>query len=262
MVLSLSPAIKHAVLWEHGRAPPVTARKSLLLSLKNVYETLAISAPTVVDAVRGRLDRQVCDARLASWAEHVMANAEVKVTVAGRENADRAKTYLIMSNHQSHYDVAVIYYVLGSHTRMVAKRELFRLPVFGQALRIAGFVSVDRGNRRSAIASLEEAKSQLKAGTPMWIAPEGTRSTTGELLPFKKGGFVLALATGAPILPVTIRGTRNILPAHGARSTAGVEVTVTIHPEVDPGAFAALEPKVARDRLMGAVRGSIERGLA
>ncbi|HEY8077098.1 MAG TPA: lysophospholipid acyltransferase family protein [Labilithrix sp.] len=236
-------------------------RRSLFLSLRNVYETLAISAPTVVDAVRGRVTREVCDARLERWASHVVRNAEIIVTVHGRENMTSGRTFVLMSNHQSHYDVAVLYYVLGANIRMVAKKELFGVPVFGQALRSAGFIEVDRGNHEKAIASLADAKRQLLGGTHIWIAPEGTRSTTGELMAFKKGGFVIALDTGAPVLPITIRGTREILPSHGARSRRGVEVHVTIHPPIETAALAKLERRAARDELMAQVRREIGSAL-
>jgi 1-acyl-sn-glycerol-3-phosphate acyltransferase len=169
-----------------------------------------------------------------------------------------------MSNHQSHYDVAVIYYVLGSRIRMVAKRELFSIPVIGRAMEVAGFISVDRGNTRSAIASLEGARASLSEGIPIWIAPEGTRSVTGELLPFKKGGFVLALETGAPVLPVSIQGTRAALPAKGLQSVRDVDVRVTIHPAIDPRSFLADSPsnvRAARDALAERVRAAIASGL-
>lgn len=235
--------------------------KSLLLSLKNVRETLATSTSTVVDAMRGTITKEACDDRLEEWASRVVANSEMMISVHGRENVDPKATYLVMSNHQSHYDVAVIYYTLGSRIRMVAKRELFHLPVFGRAMRAAGFISVDRGNKESAIASLADARRTLEEGTPIWIAPEGTRSPTGELLPFKKGGFVLAVETGTPVLPVSIAGTREVLRAKGMLSRAGVEVFVTIHPPVDPRRWADKDAKAARDALSAEVRAAIASGL-
>jgi 1-acyl-sn-glycerol-3-phosphate acyltransferase len=235
--------------------------KSLLLSLQNAYETLAIAAPTVLDALRGTLSREVCDIRIESWASRVVANAEIAVSVRGRENVEPGQTYLVMSNHASFYDVALVYYVLGGSIRMVGKRELFELPLFGRAIRAAGFIPVDRQNRKQAIASLDEAKESLAAGVPIWIAPEGTRSVTGELLPFKKGGFFLALEAGIPVLPVSLRGTRDVLRAKGLRSRKGVEVTVTIHPAVDPKRFGGLGAKPARDALADEVRRAVASGL-
>jgi 1-acyl-sn-glycerol-3-phosphate acyltransferase len=257
------------------RSSPATVRprpgplswggKSLLTSLWNVYETLAISAPTVVDAVRGAVSFQSCNDRLESWSSHVVRNAEIVLTVRGRDNL-AGRTYVVMSNHQSHYDVPVLFSVLGPNMRMIAKTELFALPVFGQAMRSAGFIEVDRHDRHAAIASLEEAKRRLKEGVHIWIAPEGTRSTTGELLPFKKGGFVLALDMGAPILPISIHGTRDVLRSKGVRSRKGVEVTVTIHPPVETAPYAATAQgaagkKAAREALVADVRRRIASAL-
>ena len=257
--------------------PPVSGR-SLVLSLRNVYEALAVSVPTVVDGARGRLSQRDCDVRLETFAAHVMRNAEIVVSVRGREHLEggqssrggldtaATRTFVVMSNHQSHYDVPVLYYVLGGRMRMVAKKELFSLPLFGRAIRDAGMIEVDRGNRERAIASLATAKKQLEAGTHIWIAPEGTRSESGELLAFKKGGFLLALDMEAPILPITIQGTRDVLPSHGKRSRRGVEVHVTIHPPIETKPYLArctssTETKAARDALMNEAHVAIASAL-
>ncbi len=267
---------------DHGNllSPLPSSRKSLVLSLRNAYEALAVSAPTVFDAVRGRLTQRDCDDRLERFAAHVMRNAQILVSVRGREHLEgsqsslggtdaerpRHGTYVVMSNHQSHYDVPVLYYVLGGRMRMVAKTELFAVPIFGQALRASGMIEVDRGNHQRAIASLGTAKKQLERGTHVWIAPEGTRSDGGELMPFKKGGFVLALDMEAPILPVTIKGTRDVLPSQGLLTRRDVEVHVTIHPPIDTAPFKARsstrsDAKVARDELMNEVRTAIASAL-
>lgn len=287
MVRASTAAFKHALFpHENGRKAPEsllsygTLRlvlpsrgKSLVLSLRNAYEALAVSAPTVVDAARGRLTAKDCDARLERFAAHVMRNAAIGVTVHGRDvldadekRAGKKRTFVVMSNHQSHYDIPVLYYVLGGNMRMVAKKELFSLPLFGRAIRDAGMIEVDRGNRERAIASLSKAKEQLLAGTNIWIAPEGTRSPTGSLGDFKKGGFVLAIDMDAPILPITISGTREVLPASAMFSRRGVQVDVTIHAPIETHDFMAnaqsnAEKKTARDALMAEVRTSIASAL-
>jgi 1-acyl-sn-glycerol-3-phosphate acyltransferase len=146
--------------------------------------------------------------------------------------------------------------------RMVAKKELFDLPVLGRAMREAGFIEVDRANRNQAIASLKDATRHLSEGVHLWVAPEGTRSETGELLPFKKGGFVIAMDMKAPIIPVTIRGTREVLRAHGLRSRRGAAVDVTLHPPVETAPYAErTDRKAARGEVMDAVRGAIASAL-
>jgi 1-acyl-sn-glycerol-3-phosphate acyltransferase len=233
---------------------------SLALSVRNIYETLAISFPTMLEAFSGRVTREVCDDRLNRWARHVVDNAHIELDVVGRENAAPGVTYLVMSNHQSLYDIPVLFHVLGPNIRMIAKKELFRVPIFGNALAAAGFVAIDRGNRASAIRDLERARALLANGTHVWIAPEGTRSVSGKLLPFKKGGFHLALESELPILPVTLSGTRDVLPAHGVFSRPGAKVRVTFHPSIDPRPYAA-RGKVGRTELMDKVRAALEAGL-
>jgi 1-acyl-sn-glycerol-3-phosphate acyltransferase len=235
-----------------------TERKSLVLTLRSVYETLAISWPTVVDATLNRVTKESCDDRLERWSRNIVRNARVELDVRGRDHLEPGKTYLVMSNHQSHYDVPVLFHVIGKNIRMITKKELFKVPIFGPAMREAGFISIDRQNRQSAMKSLAEAKQKMAAGTHVWIAPEGTRSVTGKLNAFKKGGFALAMDAGLMILPVTVQGTRNILVAKGVRSTPGAHVTVTFHAPIDATQFTG---KGARERLMASVRSAIESAL-
>jgi 1-acyl-sn-glycerol-3-phosphate acyltransferase len=251
------------------------ARKSFALSLHNIYETLLISAPTVADAFVGRVTKEACDARLASWADEIAKNAAYELHVEGREHLGvrhaegaaggppgppRHETFLVMSNHQSLYDIPVLFKVLGANLRMITKAELFAVPIFGPAIKHAGFISIDRSNRERAIRSLEVARRAITDGTNVWIAPEGTRSKTGALLPFKKGGFNLAIEAGLRVLPITLNGTRDILPAKGARSRAGAVLRVVIHEPIDASAYAPLA-KESRDRLMKRVRAALESGL-
>jgi 1-acyl-sn-glycerol-3-phosphate acyltransferase len=233
---------------------------SVALSLENIFETLAISWPTVVDTLHKRLTKKICDDRLEGWARKVVENARITVTVSGREHLQPHETYLVMSNHQSLYDIPVLFYVVGPNVRMVTKKELFRVPVFGGALEAAGFISIDRSDRDRAIKSLDEARALLAGGTHVWIAPEGTRSRTGDLLPFKKGAFYLAFEAGLPILPVSLRGTRDVLAAKGVLSTPDANVRVTIHERIDPRPYTA-RGKDGRDALMNEVRRAIESGL-
>jgi 1-acyl-sn-glycerol-3-phosphate acyltransferase len=237
------------------------ARKSLTVSLSNIYETLAISWPTVADAILGRITKETCDARLDSWAKKIVGHARMTVTVAGGKNMAPGATYLVMSNHQSHYDVPILFWVIGANLRMLAKVELFKIPIFGEALRQAGFISVDRSNRTRAMKSLQAAKEVLASGVHVWIAPEGTRSRTGELLPFKKGGFTLALEAGLPILPISIQGTRSALPANGVFSVPDARVRVTISAPIETRAYSQRDLKTKRAALMIDVRRAIESGL-
>jgi len=237
------------------------AQGSLLLSAKNAWSCLRLSAVTVTDSARGRLTKEICDARLDAWCRGVVRRSRIDVTVSGRQNVRPGVTYVMVSNHQSFYDVPVVYYALGPNIRMVGKKELFDVPLFGEAMRRAGFIEVDRKDHAQAVTSMEAAKELLAHGTHLWLAPEGTRSTTGELLPFKKGAFVIAQQMGLPVLPVSLSGTRDVLVSHGLLSHPGARVTVNVHPELSPARYAGLEPKAARDAMRDDARAAIARDL-
>jgi len=226
-----------------------------LLHAANV--TLRISIPTIWEGARGKLTAEACDERLAWWSKELVTRAAIDLHVIGRQHAERGGTFVVMSNHQSHYDIPVLYQSLPLRLRMVAKSELFKIPIWAQAMRAAGFVELDRSNRERALESLERAKIALAAGTSIWIAPEGTRSRDGALGPFKLGGFHLAAGARARILPITISGTSQTLPAKGAHVTSGAEVSVTIHEPIDPADFGA----EASDALVQAVRTRIASAL-
>jgi len=271
MLRAASRNIKQSGCFCYATTPPVLSsrlpseRGSLALSLLTVYETLAISWPTVVDAALGRVKKDVCDERLRSWSQKIVAHARIDLDVRGREHLERGRTFLVMSNHQSHYDIPLVFAAVGGNIRMITKQELFKLPIFGAAIREAGFIAIDRSDRQRAIESLDIARQALASGVHVWIAPEGTRSRTGKLLPFKKGGFNLALEAQLTILPITIDGTKNILPPNAMRSHHDVKVRMVIHPPIDASAYASNGKghgvfRAARDRLMADVREAFERG--
>jgi len=225
--------------------------------LRATGATLRISVPTLFDALLGKLTPEISDVRLDWWSKRLLRQAEVALQSIGVEHARGARAFVVMSNHQSLYDIPALYQTLPLRLRMVAKAELFRIPIWAQAMRAAGFVELDRSARERAIESLDRAKGALAGGTSIWIAPEGTRSRDGSLGPFKLGGFHLAVGAGAPILPVSIAGTREILPAKGARVVAGAVVRVTVHPAIEPSTYGS----DVTDELVQVVRSSIESAI-
>jgi 1-acyl-sn-glycerol-3-phosphate acyltransferase len=223
-----------------------------------LVDTGRISVPTVMESLLGRLTAEACDKRLAWWSHKLFRDAAIHLEVRGREHAEGSEPFVVMSNHQSLYDIPALFCALPGRIRMVAKSELFKVPIWGKAMLAAGFIRIDRSDHDRAVASLREANHRLKDGTRVWIAPEGTRSPTGELGVFKGGGFRLALETGARILPVAIDGTRRVLPARGSRVELGQRVTVTVLPPVDPKTYGAER----RKELMEDVRNAIATALA
>jgi 1-acyl-sn-glycerol-3-phosphate acyltransferase len=180
--------------------------------------------------------------------------AGIRVQVTGLDRLDPAATYIFMSNHVSNLDPPILVPVIPRRTSVLAKKELFRIPILGRAMRMASLVPVDRSNREAAIASLRAAAEVLARGIPMTIFVEGTRSFDGRLLPFKKGPFYLAMESAAPVVPVTIVGTHHILPKRSVRIRPG-EVTLVFHAPLDPRQFAD------RDALLIAVRAAIDSAL-
>jgi len=222
------------------------------------FETVKICVPTILDGWLGRVDARVCDQRLDRWSKGLLRVAKVNVLTVGREHVTPGESYVIMSNHQSHFDVPVIFQALGIPVRMVAKKELFRIPIMGPAMRYSGFVEVDRARRTRAMRSLTAARERLQQDrTSVWIAPEGTRSTTGELGRFKRGGFQLAVDAGLRILPVVVDGSLRIHRAGERRVNKNQTVHVTVRPPIDAPSYG----RERSDELMEAVRVAIASGL-
>jgi len=192
-----------------------------------VLATASVSVKTISASVLGRLDRPNVDRLLKGWAQELLDIAEMKVDVHGRDAVDWSRAYIVMSNHQSLLDIPVIAVTLPGSLRFVAKKELFRIPLWGPAMARAGIISIDRQDRQSAIESLRAAGEALKSGVHIWIAPEGTRSLDGQLGKLKKGGFQLAIDTGAPILPMVIDGTKDARKKHSRQLVRGVTAKVT-----------------------------------
>jgi 1-acyl-sn-glycerol-3-phosphate acyltransferase len=183
------------------------------LSVYTVLDVARIIGPTVAEALIGRGGIENQDRRLHEFGRRVVERARMKLAVTGADRVPLDRAYVYMSNHQSHIDIPVLYATVPSRTlRMVAKTELFRLPLFGTAMRIGHMIEVNRSDRARAVESLRRASELIARGVSVWIAPEGSRSRTSQLGPLKKGGFYLARDTGTPIVPVAISGTYNVLP--------------------------------------------------
>jgi 1-acyl-sn-glycerol-3-phosphate acyltransferase len=219
----------------------------LLHSVRVVAEMAKVTVPTVVEARLGRLDRHTMDGRAHQFAQRAMEILAVDLRVTGGDEVSPDATYVYMSNHQSHMDIPILYASLPSPTiRMLAKTELFRIPIWGPALRAAEFIEVDRADPTRARQSVARAAELIRDGVSVYLAPEGTRSRDGKVGPLKKGGFHLALDTGTPIVPVAIRGAIDILPrgARAMRTGRTVHVHIGDPIEVDGRTVADLVAEV------------------
>jgi len=167
-----------------------------------------------------------------TWAKILSWLTPMPVTVKGAENADRNQTYVVVSNHQSQYDILLIYGYLDLDLKWVMKQELRKIPGIGFGCEKAGHIFVDRKNPRKARQAVSAALDRLGDGVGILFFAEGTRSLDGKLLPFKKGAFRLAIEQQLPVLPVTLVGTRDILPAKTLRAFPG-RATMKIHPAIN-----------------------------
>ncbi len=163
-----------------------------------------------------------------AWARINSFFAPMTVNVIGAENIKPGASYVICANHQSHYDIYVLYGWLGIDFKWVMKKELEKVPILGVACKVLGHIFIDRSDSKSAIETINAAKTKIVNGTSVVFFPEGSRSGDGTIKPFKKGAFRMAIDLGLPVLPVTINGTKKVLPKGGIDLKPG-GVTMIIH---------------------------------
>jgi 1-acyl-sn-glycerol-3-phosphate acyltransferase len=182
-----------------------------------------------------------------------LALAGIRYTVIGREHVPAGRAVVFCANHQSNVDPPVLFEALHPRLHILYKAELRKLPVLGRVFEVGGFVAVQRNNRDAAFASIEQAAASIRAGNSFLIFPEGTRSKTDALLPFKKGGLVMALRAQAPIVPVAIMGGRAAMQK-GSAFVRPVHVTVRIGAPIETSGMSPDD----RDTLIDIVRARIE----
>ena len=188
----------------------------------------------------GLITREWCDKALRHYVKHILKLVGVTCNVINPFNTQPqpGQPTIVMCNHSSLYDIPLSLVAFPSHSlRMLAKKELGRIPIMGQGMVAAEFPLIDRHNRQQAQKDLEYAKELMISGILMWIAPEGTRSKDGKLAPFKKGGFITAIQAGAVIIPMGIRGANHILPARTHHFNLNQTVEVHVGKPIDTSTF-------------------------
>lgn len=199
--------------------------------------------------------RRAAEAVPVVWGRGLLWAGFTRVRVVGREFVQPGTQYVVMSNHRSHIDSTLVYGYLGLPLRWVMKLELRRVPILGVACARLGHIYIDRKDRAQAVQALRSGLAASRGASVVFF-PEGTRTAGPELLPFKKGGFVLAADAGLPILPVSITGTERVLPPRTLRLHPFRRVTLAFHAPVP----APASPE-AREALMETVRERIASGL-
>lgn len=146
------------------------------------------------------------------WARSILRICQVKIELQGVEHLDSRKNFIYVSNHASAFDIPAVLAGIPDEIRIVLKKELTRVPIWGWALKHGPYISIDREKTKDAMGSLDRAAETIKTGASVLLFGEGTRSRDGNLLPFKRGAFALAAKSGVPIIPVTINNSFKILP--------------------------------------------------
>jgi 1-acyl-sn-glycerol-3-phosphate acyltransferase len=222
--------------------------QTLFIAVWTILATLVIGVIVIIGSFFSRNGNGLhLLARL--WANSILWVSRVRISVSGTERLDPQRSYIYMPNHQSNADIPLLLGRLPVQFRWLAKAELFKIPIFGRAMRGVGYISIDRSNRKSAFESLKRAADTIRSGTSVLIFPEGTRSRDGRILPFKKGGFVLAVDAGVPIVPIIIRGTGSIIPK-GRFMIHPAPITMQILDPVETGGYT----RKTKDMLLARIR--------
>lgn len=206
-----------------------------------------LTSRSIIRQFFGRNTRDWVDRAMYCWSSRVLKMIRVECKVVNPDNIKpkAGQPTIVMCNHSSLYDIPLSFQAFPhSSLRMLAKKELSKLPLMAGGMRAAEFPFIDRKDRRQALEDLKEVSRLLKSGIVMWIAPEGTRSADGKLGPFKKGGFITAIQTQATIIPICIRGASNILPARTWQINMGQSAEIHVGKPVDASLYT-LENKNA-----------------
>jgi 1-acyl-sn-glycerol-3-phosphate acyltransferase len=202
---------------------------------------------SLIDA-RGRVQHGC--ARI--WSRMILRTSGVRLRVSGLENIHPGESYVLCVNHQSHMDIPIVLSALPMQFRFAAKKQLFRYPFLGWHLRRSGHVPIDRENPHAAVKSLREAAGLVSKGAPVVIFPEGGTSQDGSIRPFKGGGFMLATKSMARLVPITIRGSRNVLKPRTYHVRGGT-VEVIVGTPISPDGLSTTELAArVRDKIVAA----------
>ncbi len=208
--------------------------RKILLSIKSAIAvplfmvfTIIVSALCIL-ALALRM-RRVGEAIIQFWSVVFLWVPPMRYSVEGRDHVQPGEQYFFLANHLSNFDIPLLFRAIPTPIRYLAKKELYKIPVFAQALNVTGMVKIDRGAGATSYAAINEGVAKAKKnGYSLIVFPEGTRSRDGALHPFKKGAFRMAIMTGLPVVPVTVNGTWEVWPP-GSKLFYKGDAQVVIH---------------------------------
>jgi len=231
---------------------------SVVIILRSFWLMADMCGHAILKSLSGTITRKWCDQRLQTWSKRMLSLVKIHCKIVNPHHTapEKGRATILMCNHSSLFDIPLSLQAFPDvSVRMLAKKELSRIPIMGKGMDAAEFPFIDRSNRRQAIHDLAQVNHLLSSGIVMWIAPEGTRSATGKLAPFKKGGFITAIRTQAIIIPIGIRGAHRILPARSHHFCLNQQAEIHIGQPIDAAKFS-LDSK---DKLIQVVHKAIEQ---
>lgn len=221
------------------------------------FVTIVVSTLTLLDLLWGRKSEVKAQIFPRYWGRILCLLAGVRVRVEGIDHIDLNQTYIFAGNHASQYDIFSFQGYFPHDFRWIAKKELFAIPLFGQAMHHVGYIPIDRSHGRQALKSLDEAAKRIASGSSVLIFPEGTRSADGHLHEFKAGAVLLAIKAGVPIVPLGFNGSYEVLPK-GKLLPRGGEIVIRIGQPIATDHFKSSDKQQLAGELQAAVAGLVE----
>lgn len=207
-----------------------------------------VAAPLVLMIAVFKSTSPMIDGIIRTWSRTWLLASGTRLTVEGEQNIDRDRSYVVVANHLSTLDIMTCLLAVPVPIRFLAKKELFQIPVFAQAMRAIGIIEVDRSARLAVHAKVnEQAEELIAAKRSLIIYPEGTRPRDGAMRPFKKGAFTMAISGQLPIIPLTIHGSYEAFPP-GREWIHGGHITAYIDPPIETAGLSQADTGMLRDR--------------
>lgn len=239
----------------------ISKLRTLWIMFLSAIYTVNTTGQSILKRLVGTSNRAWVDKTLHIWDRRILNLVRVKCNVINPHHVkpQANQPTIIMCNHSSLYDIPLSMRAFPNHSiRMLAKKEMSKIPIVGKGMTAAEFPFIDRKNRRQAMKDLEAVKQLLASGIVMWIAPEGTRSKDGKLAPFKKGAFIVAIQAKATIIPIGIRGAYNILPARTFQFNINQTAEVHIGKPIDASKFTLENKEKLLEEVFQAIKSLAE----
>jgi len=226
--------------------------RSILVVVTLVGATLVVAPAVIVTALVSR-DSPFIDSLIRAWARSIIRAAGIRLDTEHMEVLDPDRRYILVANHHSYFDIPCLLAAVSQPVRFMAKVSLFSIPIFGRALRSAGFIPIDRKNRSQNLRAFELAGERIRRGNTIVVFPEEGRTREWKMREFQRGAFLLGMKTGLPLVPVAICGTRDVLPATRLTVRPG-PVTIRFAPPIETAEI----PVSRKQELMDSTRATIE----